>query len=775
MLRHQRAQGGDAVARGGEIGQRGAFVARLGEPGLGLGDVGGEAARGLLQGGKPRARRLHPLHRRVVGVARAGCGAERRLQGGPPGALGIGGVDRDAARLDEAGLGRGERLVGAGELAGQLVEPVLLGQPGGGGGRGAAPDREAVPAPQRAIAADQALALGQKAVQCLALGLVRHHADLAQAAGERWRAADMGGQGLEPVGQGRRAGILAERVPEHRRAGVGRGGQVVAERGAERGLVAGVDGDRIDQRRPQLGIGGGEQAGQGVRLGGDPGAGRLRGLEAFAHLAFGGDRRQPGLLGLGRLALGALQGRLGLVGGAARRQHLEIGVGLFRQPGAFGRDLRAARLEALDPRLELADAPGQRRRPRLVGGDLLGQLTEFALVAVDGGLRLGRDPGGVGDRLGLAGGGGGQFLGLAVEPLVGRRRVGGERRFARPVAVDLGEARAHVGERRLDPLLLLVERAARDGVALQLGRGFGLGLAQGRQLRHRLALRGRRRGRRRRRLDHRGLGRPQGRRRRCHAGVELDPLLVQQDRLGAAKLVVDVAIADRLAGLLLERVELALERHDHVVEACQVGFRRAQAQLGLVPAGMQPGDPGRLLEQAAPLGRLGVDQRADPALADQGGGMRAGRRIREQQLHVAGAVVLAVDPVVGAFATLDPAVDLDLVEIVELGRDLAVVIGQGQRHLGDVARRPVGAAAEDDVVHLAAAHALGRGLAHHPAQRLDQVRLAAAVRADDAGHARLDQQLGRVDERLEAAQPEFRELNQTLPLQGLNALPAGRS
>ena len=49
---------------------------------------------------------------------------------------------------------------------------------------------------------------------------------------------------------------------------------------------------------------------------------------------------------------------------------------------------------------------------------------------------------------------------------------------------------------------------------------------------------------------------------------------------------------------------------------------------------------------------------------------------------------------------------------------------------------------------------LGAVLAHHPAQRLDQVRLAAAVRADDAGQAGLDDELGRLDEGLEAGEAE---------------------
>ena len=60
-------------------------------------------------------------------------------------------------------------------------------------------------------------------------------------------------------------------------------------------------------------------------------------------------------------------------------------------------------------------------------------------------------------------------------------------------------------------------------------------------------------------------------------------------------------------------------------------------------------------------------------------------------------------------------------------------------------------AAEEDVVGLLGAE-LGRGQrAGGPDDRVGDVRLAGAVRADDHGHARLELELDRVDERLEAA------------------------
>src|SRR5262249_15466672 len=55
-----------------------------------------------------------------------------------------------------------------------------------------------------------------------------------------------------------------------------------------------------------------------------------------------------------------------------------------------------------------------------------------------------------------------------------------------------------------------------------------------------------------------------------------------------------------------------------------------------------------------------------------------------------------------------------------------------------------------------------RGLAHNPAQRFDQVRLAAAVRPDHAGEPRLDQEIGRLDEGLEAEQAQSREFHSSV-------------
>src|SRR5262245_12898471 len=97
--------------------------------------------------------------------------------------------------------------------------------------------------------------------------------------------------------------------------------------------------------------------------------------------------------------------------------------------------------------------------------------------------------------------------------------------------------------------------------------------------------------------------------------------------------------------------------------------------------------------------------------------------------------------------------------LVELRRRLAGGVVDVHRDFGVVAGRAVVGAGEDHVVHVGGPQRLVRGLAHHPAQRLDQVRFAAAVGPDHAGEARLDQKVGRLDEGLESEQAQSRELH----------------
>ena len=104
-------------------------------------------------------------------------------------------------------------------------------------------------------------------------------------------------------------------------------------------------------------------------------------------------------------------------------------------------------------------------------------------------------------------------------------------------------------------------------------------------------------------------------------------------------------------------------------------------------------------------------------------------------------------------------------------RQDAPVVLEGEVHLGQAERLARGAAVEDDVFHRVAAQLLGALLAHHPADGVGDVGLAAAVGPDDAGHALAEQQLGLVDERLEALDLESVQKH---PCSPLARRPAGR-
>src|SRR5699024_8600739 len=83
--------------------------------------------------------------------------------------------------------------------------------------------------------------------------------------------------------------------------------------------------------------------------------------------------------------------------------------------------------------------------------------------------------------------------------------------------------------------------------------------------------------------------------------------------------------------------------------------------------------------------------------------------------------------------------------------------------LGAAQRRPTGGTGEDDILHLAAAQALGTLLTHHPTQGVDDVRLAGSVGPDDTGDARLEVEGGGRCEGLEPSQGEALQVHQCLP------------
>ncbi len=245
----------------------------------------------------------------------------------------------------------------------------------------------------------------------------------------------------------------------------------------------------------------------------------------------------------------------------------------------------------------------------------------------------------------------------AAKPFKRRFRVAGPLALAFHVFRKLNEAQVKLRHAVLGALFFPLQRFARDHQPVQRGGGLGLRVAQARQrsLRQRLQLGSLR-------LLTRALGDD------AHADVlgmlgignfrlRRDPAQVKQRRLGLADLCGDRAVAHGLARLAFESVHLRRQLGNNVFQPGEILLRRLQAQFGFVPTLMQAGNAGRLLQHAASLFRLGLDDLADAALMHQRGRAGAGRSVGEQQLHVARAHFTAVDAIGRTGVTLDAARD----------------------------------------------------------------------------------------------------------------------
>ena len=119
----------------------------------------------------------------------------------------------------------------------------------------------------------------------------------------------------------------------------------------------------------------------------------------------------------------------------------------------------------------------------------------------------------------------------------------------------------------------------------------------------------------------------------------------------------------------------------------------------------------------------------------------------------------AVDEVLPLGPAHEAPCDRDLGE-VEIG-PRAVFVVEDELDLAVLARFPIAAAREEDVVGLLGAKLGRRQRAGGPDDRIGDVRLAGAVRTDDDRHPRLERDLERVRERLEAAYAERAQVHRS--------------
>ena len=225
-----------------------------------------DARASLLQRGTPArqfAAGLFGVGQRIAGGVQPVLGIAAGLAGI---ALGLAGLAHDL-------FGPHQRLFGlahdTGRLHGlgvELGQAVLLRQPLRGGGRRVGAGRQTVPAPERAVTADQPLAGRELCLETAAVGGL-DDADLRQATGKLRRRAHHAGQALHALGQRRIAGLDRALAPMHRGAAVERHIEILTQRRAKRGLVAALDADLLQHRWEEVAARGIEDLGQRARFG----------------------------------------------------------------------------------------------------------------------------------------------------------------------------------------------------------------------------------------------------------------------------------------------------------------------------------------------------------------------------------------------------------------------------------------------------------------------------------------------------------------------------
>ena len=176
--------------------------------------------------------------------------------------------------------------------------------------------------------------------------------------------------------------------------------------------------------------------------------------------------------------------------------------------------------------------------------------------------------------------------------------IGREAALAGDIVVELNKPAVELGHAFPGARFLALEGLARHHQTLQGGGGPGLALAQRRQLgcgQHLvpgcLGLRAGALG------DHANGGIP-GLPGGAELGVGGHPAQMKQRRPALRTCAATVRWRIAYKGCF-EGIDLTRELQDHVVEPQQVLLGRAQPQLRLVPARMQPGDAGSLLEHLA--------------------------------------------------------------------------------------------------------------------------------------------------------------------------------
>ena len=244
----------------------------------------------------------------------------------------------------------------------------------------------------------------------------------------------------------------------------------------------------------------------------------------------------------------------------------------------------------------------------------------------------------------------------------------------------------------------------------------------------------------------RGLDRTQIRNGRLHLGLTLaqdaflrlriliDEPQAQSKQLGRqlALVLLQRLIAACRGRLALQMAQLLVDFLSNVAQAFEIFLRVRNAILGFATALLVLGDAGRLFDEAAQLFGTCLDHPRDHSLLDDRVAACTETRAEEQLRDVLASAADAVQKVCGLPIARDHALERHLVVACVLSCECAVGIVEHELHGCSPNRLARRRAVEHDVGHGITAQMLRGDLAHDPADGIDDVGLAAAIRADDA-------------------------------------------
>ena len=210
-----------------------------------------------------------------------------------------------------------------------------------------------------------------------------------------------------------------------------------------------------------------------------------------------------------------------------------------------------------------------------------------------------------------------------------------------------------------------------------------------------------------------------------------------------------IGVSPGCLGLLLQWAQPPTYLSQEIAHPGQVPVGGDQAALGPLPPLAILEDSGCLLHHHPAVGGAGVENGVYLALRHDHVLLPAHARIREQLDDVQQPARGAVERVGRLAVAEQGAGDLHL---AGRHRQHSVGVVDRQRDLGPAQCRLVSSAREDHIVHPGGAHRARRLSAQNPSHRVHNIRLAAAIGADDDGDARLQANGGRLGEGLEALQ-----------------------